>query len=123
MTPFEEQLAKALAREEPTQGFADRVMAAADEQEARRRESRRRFGRWPNGREGRWMLAWRLAPALAALLLTGGGALYQQHEQTVHGEQAKEQLLTAMRIAGATLYDAQQRVVNFGGARSNGEND
>ncbi len=99
MTPFEEEVKKALSRHEPPAGFADRVLARAREQD---RKQAARTGGWL-----RRLRSWRLVPVLAALMVMTGGIVYQEHEREARGEAAKQQLLLAMRIAGSKLHDAQ----------------
>ena len=84
---LEEELKNALARQEPAPGFEARVQ-------------RRLVPTMP-----RWMAA-----AAAIVVIAGGGALYRRHQ----GEQAKEQVMLAMRIAGAKLNDAQAKLQAVG---------
>jgi hypothetical protein len=49
-------------------------------------------------------------PALAAIALIAGGVVYQEHERTVEGLRAKQQLLEALRITNATLRETGARV-------------
>lgn len=58
----------------------------------------------------RWAHSWQLAPALAALLALSVGAIYQEHQRIERGEAAKGKLLIAMRVAGAKLQEARDRV-------------
>lgn len=104
MTEFEQQLTRALERREPSAGFTSRVLTAASQQQRVR-------SRW---QALRWAFVLRVAPVMAALLVVVGGALYQRHERSERGEVAKRQLLLAVKIAGAKLHDAQQRVVSIG---------
>ncbi|MFL6352812.1 MAG: hypothetical protein ACJ74Z_13315 [Bryobacteraceae bacterium] len=106
MTPFEQQLKEALARKEPSPDFVSRVLEKAKEQQPQPHIA---------GRTWRFRRAWtwRLAPVMAALALVCAGAMYRDHERTVRGELAKQQLLTAMRIAGSKLHDVQQRVIDI----------
>ena len=101
MTPFEEQLKQALARQSPSEEFTARVLAAFVEPQARSAR-----GKWWM----QWAFSWRLAPALAALLMLGGGAIYQEHERVARGEAAKEKLLVALRVAGTKLHQVKNRV-------------
>jgi hypothetical protein len=106
MTPFEEHLKEALARKDPPQEFANRVLEKTREQEPDLRMAWRVS--W-----FRRAWAWRLAPVMAALVLVWAGVMYQDHERTVRGELAKEKLLIAMRIAGSKLRDVQQHVMEI----------
>ena len=99
MTPFEEQMRKALAREEPSEGFADRVLAAAS---APRPATPRRFPRW-------------IAAIAAGLVLASGGALEYRRYQ---GERAKERVLLAVRMAGKEFNKVQRKVIDL---RSEGQ--
>ena len=76
---LEQELAIALARKEPAPGFDARVRA--------------RLYRRP-----RW-----LAIAATLLVMISGGEAWRQHE----GQVAKEQVMTAMRIAGSKLNRVQ----------------
>jgi hypothetical protein len=102
MTPFEEELKRALKRLEPSDGFTARVLAHVDE------ENRAKLG----ARSGflQTLRSWRLIPVLAGALVITGGIAYQQHEREARGEAAKKQLILAMRIAGSKLQYAQLRV-------------
>jgi hypothetical protein len=103
MTRFEEQLKQALARQDPPEDFNARVLAAVEG-----RRVRRSTGAWRW--RARWAHSWQLAPALAALLALTLGTIYQQHQRIARGEAAKEKLLIAMRVAGAKLHEARDRV-------------
>lgn len=94
MTPFEEELKRALSRQEPSAGFTERVLAQLPSTKPK-----------PN----QW-LTWRLAAAAAAALLLAGTTAYRQHEHILQGEAAKRQLLLALRITGTKLQETQQRV-------------
>jgi len=72
----------ALARKEPAAGFDGRVRA--------------RLHRRPQ-----W-----LAIAATVLVMIGGGEAWRQHQ----GQVAKEQVMTAMRIAGSKLNRVQMRL-------------
>ncbi len=79
---LEQELAIALARKEPAAGFDSRVRA-----------------RWH--RRPRW-----LAIAATLLVMTGAGEVWRQHQ----GQVAKEQVMTAMRIAGSKLNRVQMQL-------------
>jgi hypothetical protein len=84
---LEEELKQALARKEPAADFDARV----------RRRTVRTAPRW-------------LAAAAAVIVLAGGGAMFRYRQ----GEQAKEQLLQAMRITGEKLGRVQEHVQAIG---------
>lgn len=97
---LEEELKQALGRKDPPEGFAARVMARVREQES----------------TPRWM-AWFQKPALAwafaaafCFMLVAGVQVQNARLERARGEQAKEQLMTALRIAGAKLHDVQVKV-------------
>ena len=79
---LEQELAQALARKEPAPGFDGRV--------------RGRLHRRPQ-----W-----LAIAATILVMVGAGEAWRQHE----GQVAKEQVMTAMRIAGSKLNRVQMHL-------------
>jgi hypothetical protein len=94
MTPFEEQLKQALARQEPSEDFTARVLAKVSSQ---RPPATARFWQWA-------------AIAAATLIIAGSAGFEHQYQQIRRGEVAKQQLLTALRIAGTKLQFAQTRV-------------
>ena len=79
---LEEELAQALSRKEPGAGFDGRVRARM-----------RRRPQW-------------LAIAAAVLVMMGAGEGWRRHE----GQLAKEQVMTAMRIAGSKLNRVQMQL-------------
>ncbi|MGH9582011.1 MAG: hypothetical protein ACRD4O_03625 [Bryobacteraceae bacterium] len=108
MTPFEKELKRALARREPAEDFAGRVLARAEE-----RETKQTAARW---HWFRWTRMWMAAAVTALLLLpVGAGVVYRRHERMVRGEAAKQELLLALRIASSKLHDARQQVMQVEG--------
>jgi hypothetical protein len=102
MTPFEEELKKALARREPGEEFARHVLAKVEANRAA--TVRARPFAWGNP----W---WRFASAAVLLVVAlVSGLTYRQHERVAKGEAAKNQLLLAMHITGSELRQAQLRV-------------
>jgi hypothetical protein len=87
---LEEELKRALPRQEPAPGFAARVAS-------RRSASVVPVRRW-------------LAVAASVVVLAGGGVGYRWHQ----GIQAKEQVMTAVRIAGSKLNQVQSHVREVG---------
>lgn len=95
---LEDDLKRVLRRQAPPPGFAGRVLQRLDEAE---KPTRRPV----------W---WRAAAASVTLAAILGG--YATHRVVEHrrGERAKEQVLTAMRIAGEKVRYAQQEVRGIG---------
>jgi uridylate kinase len=89
---LEEELKQAMARKEPAPDFDSRV--------------RRRLVRTMPRAVQRWFAA----AAALIVIAGGGGALYRRHQ----GEQAKEQIMLAMRIAGSKLNRVQAHVQSTG---------
>lgn len=107
MTPFEDELKKALARHEPSADFTARVLARAAAQESSGRRGLATFAGRPFFYSG---FSLRFASLAALVLLLVAGFAYRRHVQIEKGEAAKKQLLVAMHIAGAQLRQAQLRV-------------
>lgn len=89
---LEQELKRALARQDPLPGFTARV---------RRNAGGFVAGAFPR----RW-----LALAASVIVLIGGGAGYRWHE----GIKAKEQVMMAVRIAGGKLSQVQSHVREVG---------
>ena len=99
MTPFEQQLQKALERRQPSDQFTARVMA--------RVAALQPAGRIPP----LWRLRLRMLAAVAALwLVLLSGFFYGRQKRIAQGQAAKHQLLVALRIAGAELRQTRSRV-------------
>jgi hypothetical protein len=92
MTPFEEDLKKALARVEPPDGFTERLAARIGALPARKRPP----------------VYWRWVAAAAAAVLVSG--VSYEHERQARGEAAREKLLLAMRITSSKLQQARQQI-------------
>lgn len=106
MNRFEDMLRDALQREDPGGEFTRRVLAAAHREERRS---------WRERLAGAFRLpALRWATAALAVLLTLGGVEYRREQRVrAEGEAAKQQLMLAMRIAGAKLHVAQTKVLEI----------
>ncbi|MGA7239795.1 MAG: hypothetical protein WBY44_29215 [Bryobacteraceae bacterium] len=85
MNDLEDQLRRAFEREDPPEGFADRVIE--------RTRARRGMARW-------------MATAAAVLVLAGAGYGYRWQQ----GEKAKREVLLAFRITSAKLNHIQTQV-------------
>ncbi len=102
MTPFEEELKKALSRSEPAEGLSERVLRQIAP-EVTPKPVRHRPFLFP-------LSYWRLASLTALFLLLVSSLLYRQHVERVKGETAKKQLLVALHIAGSELRQAKLHV-------------
>jgi hypothetical protein len=98
MSGLVENLRAALRRRPPPDGFAERVLARARDSRARRRRSA--IPPWTS-----WTIA-----AAAVLTLAVGSVLYQKRERDAEGAKAKEDVMHALRLTGAKLRTAQERV-------------
>jgi hypothetical protein len=94
---LEHDLKRALRRELPDPGLAGRVLQRVAEAERPKRSQ--------------W---WRTAAASVTLAAVLGGYTTYRVAEHRRGELAKEQLLTAMRIAGEKVRYAQQEVRAIG---------
>ena len=94
----EDDLKRVLRRQAPAPGFAGRVLQRIEQEDQ------------PKHRP----VWWRAAAASVTLAVILGG--YATHRVVEHrrGEHAKEQVLTAMRIAGEKVRYAQQEVRSIG---------
>ena len=106
MNELDDELRKALRREDPPAGFAERVMRRVNEQQPVRQAAVMR----PS------FMRWAAAAVLVAAL--GGGyqyrAVQKAREERARGEAAKEQVIQALRIAGAKLQFVQATVKEIG---------
>jgi hypothetical protein len=98
---FERKLRMALQHREAPLGLKRRVLARARE---RRQSQRGRF----------WMLQ-RIAASAVLAAVVGGFAVYRQVEERAaeqkRGEEAREQVMTALRITSKTLGRVNERLV------------
>jgi hypothetical protein len=92
---LEYELKQALRRREPPAGFTERVMAAVERDGA------------VTPRRRPWHA---LAAAALFAAIVGGAATVRVIEERREGERAKEEVMTALRIAGAKLHDARVHV-------------
>lgn len=111
MNRLEDELKRALQRVGPPAGFAERVLArAASEKE--KKKARSLFGfEWLGASSIRWATACALCIVLAT-----SGILYRR-EQRRRGEEAKEQLMLALRITSSKLQIATESVRDISSAR------
>ncbi len=83
---LEDELRRALAREDPPDGFAERVMA--------------RSARGPSGAR-RW-----LAAAAMVVVAAGAAGAWRQHQ----GYEAKQEVMLALRLASAPVQHIQSEI-------------
>jgi ferric-dicitrate binding protein FerR (iron transport regulator) len=86
MDRLEDELRRALAREEAPEGFAERVLA--------------RRARVPSGAR-RW-----LAAAAIVLVAAGAAGAWREHQ----GYEAKREMMLALRLASAPMHRVQLEV-------------
>jgi hypothetical protein len=110
--PLEDELKKALRRQQSPEGFTDRVLARASRQSSAQQRAPHQFG-WAIF--SRPLFRW---PAMAAisLALVAGSLHYRQIQvdkariERAQGEAAKQRLMLALRIAGSKLQMAKAKV-------------
>jgi hypothetical protein len=108
MSRLDDAFREALRRQEPPDGFAERVMS-------RIQARPERVGVWAGllAAFRRPRLRW--ATALAAAALVVGAVEYRnERERRAEGERAKEQVMLALRITGGKLRLVQARVQRIG---------
>ena len=105
---FDDELRTVLKRQEPPEGFVERVLARAQSPAAIRLPSwRERWGGWliPGRRP-----AWVAVGVVAAMLLVASGVEYRRRQ----GELAKQQVMLALEIAGSKLNYVQKKALELG---------
>jgi hypothetical protein len=100
MKRLEDELKKALRRDEPSDGFVERVLAAAAE---RRQSAWSRIFAWPG-------LRWALAGAVCLMLALTGIEYKQAQDEQARGRAARAQLMLALRVTADKLQLAQEKV-------------
>ena len=105
MTPFEEELKKALERRQPPADFTARVLERVAGQSP------------PKPVLQHWHVRLRPVFAIAALLLLLlTGFFYRYQHRLAQGQAAKQQLLVALRIAGTELQQTSSRIQQMNSA-------
>ncbi len=99
MSRLDDELRRALGREDPGPEFTARVLARA----AAAPPARRRVWWFPN-------LRWAAAAAAACVLIVTAGVEYREWQVRVQGETAKRELVRALHIAGTKLNQARDKV-------------
>ncbi len=106
---LESELRSALQRLEPPTGFADRVAARLRDTDAALRP-----GFWTRFANSLRTPAFQVAAAATLCLAVIVGTVEHRRNERQRGEAAKRQLIVAMRITGAKLHYAQQKVQQVG---------
>ncbi len=104
MNRLDNELRNAMRREEPPEGFAERVLARAAET---RHISRITIFTQP-------VFRWALAGAVCVLLAVAGVEYRQAKQERARGEAAKAQLMLALRITADKLQLVQDKVQHLG---------
>jgi hypothetical protein len=123
MSRFDDELKSALRRQEPPQGFVDRVLARAAEQ---------RSGQIKPAWRDSWLkifaqplrlplLRWAALATVSVVLALGGVHYRSVQREHAQGEAAKERLLLALRIAGNKLQLARTRVDQINSGQINSD--
>ena len=101
---LERDLRQALQRKQPSPGFTARVLANLPKEKS---------NPWTH-----WLhtpaLAWATVAVLFVVFGAGSLAYYHHRQELVRGRAARQQLMLALRITGAKLQLAQQRVQAIG---------
>lgn len=101
---LEQELRRALQHKQPSSGFVARVLANLPE------ERRSPWAGWLHVP----VLRWATAAILFVVIGSGAVAYYHHQQELARGRAAKQQLMLALRITGAKLQLAQQRVHAIG---------
>jgi hypothetical protein len=106
MSEFEHSLREALASREPPKGFTERVM---DRERAVKPMKQMKPTKRTRQARASWAGNWAAAAAVVAVLV-GGAWIDTNQVRRVRGERAKEDVLLALRITGATLRSVRAQV-------------
>jgi hypothetical protein len=115
---IEDTLRQALRREQPSNGFEDRLLARVH---GRRSEAALfLWAAWLRGFFRQPLMRWATAAALGVALIASGieyRKVQRERRERAEGEAAKQQLMLALRIAGSKLQLAKSRVNQINTAR------
>lgn len=98
----EQALREALRREPAPEGLAERILQRAGRQAPS--PLRNPIAPWWRLPALRWAVA-------AVAIACAGGAILEHRQQQLRGEQARQQVLLALRITGSRLRIVQEQVV------------
>jgi hypothetical protein len=99
----DDDLRRALARVDPPEGFADRVVQRAVLRPASRKQ--------PDAAASAAPVRWAIAATLVLATLGGGSVWYRAEERRKEqGEEAKRQVLVSLSIAGSKLKSIENRI-------------
>jgi hypothetical protein len=119
MSRFDDSLRDALRREDPGPEFTARVLAQAG---AARPAPEPGASIWRTLWFRPAKLRWALAGGLASLLVVAGGVQYRREQQVrAQGVAAKQQLVLALRVAGAKLHAAREKVQELSDSGDRGD--
>jgi hypothetical protein len=96
MDEFERELRQALGRQPAPQDLKSKIMA--------RRAQQPQLVRQPRSTPRPHVFHWqRMAASITVAAVLAGGLLWREQEQRRRGEEARDQVLTALRITGHAL--------------------
>jgi hypothetical protein len=103
MHPSDDDLRQALRRQDPPEGFAERVLAKAGRLDAERQPAR-------------WYVAVAAAAVLAGMIVAAGTGVrvYQWRTHQADGLRAKEDVMRALRVTSEKLGAARTQVQQIG---------
>ena len=111
MSRLEDALRDALRREDPPEGFAERVLARVGSPAPAAAS-----GPWERLAGWFWLPAMRVATAGALSVVLATGILYQ-HARQARAEAARRQVIVALRITSETLESVREQVRNSSSAQ------
>jgi hypothetical protein len=108
---FEQELRQALERRPAPPGLKRRILERRAAERAKRGWLRRMFSR-PMGGPVQFGMWAKVAATLVIVAIIGGGVEWRvkQVEEQRKGEEARQQVLTALRITGHALDQMQQKL-------------
>lgn len=105
MSKLENELKKALRREMPPEGFTERVLVRAAAEQGRRPRWERFYGFFHLSR-----MRWAISLAAVLVVLFAGLRYERQRRIAIEGEQAKQQVLLALKITAEQLRGVEKSI-------------